>query len=248
MKIGTWNISSGINVNNYNNELFDITPSVNVNDECLTQIAELIKQNDLDVVALQEVITTPSFHFLENLSKLCGLKHFCEFEISPGFLIENTRFGVAILSKYPIHNVQNKLFKNPNLKKVTEKGSYSSHDKGYICATIKGITFISTQFLPFHRFNEKIVHFKDYFDELQNDAIKTNAIVCGDFNAVLGFCELAKVLDKLQSTHTFCFDNITTTDGKRTDNILVPKDTRIKNQHIETEITPSDHFLCVIEI
>ncbi len=248
MKIGSWNISSGINVNNYKDELFDITPRVNVNDECLIQISQLIKQNNLDIIALQEVITTPSFHFLENLSKLTGLKYFCEFEISPGFLIENTRFGVAILSKYPIKNIQNKLFKNPNLNKVTEKGTYSSHDKGYISATINGITFISTQFLPFHRFNEKIVNFKYYFNEFQSDVIKNNAIVCGDFNAVSGASELGKVLDKLQTTHTFCFNDVTTTDGKLTDNILLPKGTKIKNKYIETKITPSDHFLCVIEI
>ncbi len=149
MKIGSWNISSGINVNNYKNELFDITPSVSVNDECLTEISELIKQNNIDVIALQEVITTPSFHFLESLSKLSGLKYFCEFENSPGFLIENTCFGVAILSKYPIQNIRNKLFKNPNLKKTTEKGSYSSHDKGYISATINGITLFPLNFCHF---------------------------------------------------------------------------------------------------
>ncbi len=90
--------------------------------------------------------------------------------------------------------------------------------------------------------------FKDYFIEFQKDAIKNDAIVCGDFNAVLGSSELVRVLDKLQSTHRFCFDEITTTDGKRTDNILVPKATKIKSQYIETKITPSDHFLCVIEI
>ena len=76
----------------------------------------------------------------------------------------------------------------------------------------------------------------------------TNVVVCGDFNAVSSSSELGKVLDKLQGTHTFCFDNITTTDGKLTDNILVPKTIKIKNQQIETKITPSDHFLCMVEI
>ena len=66
MKIATWNIGSGINTNNYVGEFFDKTPEANPDDKCMQIIAKQITENNIDVIALQEVITTESFEYIEN--------------------------------------------------------------------------------------------------------------------------------------------------------------------------------------
>lgn len=252
MRIGTWNISSGINTIEYQDKLFDKSPEVSTNDTCLQDIAKVIVSQNLDIVALQEVITTPSFQFMEKLSEMTGLKYFETFEISPGFLVENTRFGVAVLSKYPLKVEKKQLFRNPNLIKKTDKGSYMSHDKGYLAVKVlvdgEEISIISTQLLPFHRFNSDIRDFKDDFVEIQDYVIENNAILCGDLNAIKGKMHLVEVFDKLTKTHNFTFDLVTTSDGKRSDNIVLPKYIKVKGSYMEDKITPSNHFLCLIEI
>lgn len=251
MKIATWNISSGVNTANYQGELFDKQIEASAEDECLKQIAEQIKKYDIDVIALQEVITTKTFCFMENLCKLTGLEYFETFENSPGFLVKDSMFGVAVLSRYPIETVKKEFFKNPNLTKTTEKGVYTTHDKAFMCVSIKTepeINVITTQFLPFHRFNADILEYKDTFDAFQKFASNNNVFVCGDFNVTQGNEKLVKLLDKISLTHKLTFDAVTTTDGKRCDNIFVPNNVKVKNAYMETSVTPSDHYLLVIEI
>lgn len=251
MKIATWNISSGVNTANYQGELFDKQIEASAEDECLKQIAELIVLNNIDVIALQEVITTESFAFMETLSKLTGLEHYETFENSPGFLVKDSMFGVAVLSKYPLEVIKKEFFKNPNLTKTTEKGVYTTHDKAFMCVKVKAekeLNIITTQFLPFHRFNADILDFKDTFDDFQEFIENNNVFVCGDFNVTQGNTKLVKLLDKISQTHMLTFDEITTTDGKRCDNIFVPNGTAVKGTYMETKITPSDHYLLVIEI
>lgn len=251
MIIATWNISSGIDMKNYQGELFDRTPDTFFDESGLTKIAEAIKKYKVDVIALQEVTTSPSFKFVEKLSKLTNLEHFEIFENSPGFLIEGTKIGLAILSKFPIKNAVKEFFNNPNLTKTTSKSTYSSHDKGFIAATIcaeQNFNLICTQFLPFHRFDKDIFEFKPIFKNFQEIAKSHSSLVCGDFNVIDGKAKLVKFLNELEPTHEFVFDEITTTDSKRCDNIIVPKNIKIKSKKIITNTGISDHFLCIIEI
>lgn len=251
MKIATWNISSGVNTANYQGELFDKQIEASAEDECLNQIAAEIKKHNIDVIALQEVITTKSFAFMETLSKLSGLEYFETFENSPGFLVKDSMFGVAVLSKYPIEVIKKEFFTNPNLTKKTEKGVYTTHDKAFMCVKVKAeedINVITTQFLPFHRFNADILEYKHIFDDFQDYISSNNIYVCGDFNVTEGNTKLALLLDKLLKTHKTTFDAITTTDGKRCDNVLIPQSTEVKSVYMESEITPSDHYLLVVEI
>ncbi len=251
MRIATWNISSGIDMSNYSGELFDKSPEVNADDKSLRAIADAIIANKTDVVALQEVTTTNSFKFLENLSALTGLKYFAKFENSPGFLIKNTSIGTAILSKFPIQIVEKKLFENPNLTKMTKNGMYKTHDKGFLEVSIVAenkINVITTQFLPFHRFDANILAYKAFFDEFQRKVINNHAIVCGDFNVVSGKTDLQKLLDMVAKEYNFVFDDVTTIDNKKCDNILVPKNINIQSKKIVTNTPVSDHFLCYVDI
>lgn len=251
MKIATWNISAGINTNDYTGEFFDKTKETNVDDRCLNDIAKAIIENNIDVIALQEVVTTESFKYMENLSKLTNLKYFESFENSPCHLIENANFGIAILSKYPIKLIKKQFFDNPHLTKQTQKGLYHTHDKGYLVVEVlapQPFKLSCASLLPFHRFDHNIVDFKSLFDEFQNFVLENNVYALGDYNAIEGKPNLQKVFDKINSNYNYLFDEVTTIDNKKCDNILLPKNIEIKNKYIVKNTDISDHYLCVAEI
>lgn len=251
MKIATWNISAGINPNDYKGEYFDKEKETTPDDACLNAIAQLIIKENIDVIALQEVVTTKRFKYMENLSKKTGMKFYESFEVSPCNLIENANFGLAILSKHPINLIKKQLFKNPNLTKQTEKGTYKTHDKGYLAVQVKAeneFCFVCTNLLPFHRFGSDALDHKNIFEEFQDFVLSNNAYALGDFNAILGKERLQLIFDRLNKKYQFLFDEITTTDNKKCDNILLPKDVRIKNKYLVKNTNISDHYLCVAEI
>lgn len=251
MKIATWNISAGINPNNYVGEFFDKSKESNIDDRCLRDIARTIVENEIDVIALQEVVTTESFKYMQNLSKLTGYKYFVSFENSPCHLIENANFGVAILSKYPLELIKKQFFENPHLTKQTQKGLYHTHDKGYLAVKVmsdKPFVMTNASLLPFHRFDYNIVDFKHLFCEFQEFVISNNAYALGDYNAIQGKVNLQKVFDKIDNLYEFLFDEVTTTDNKKCDNILLPKSVQVIDKYIVKNIDISDHFLCVVEI
>lgn len=251
MKIATWNISAGINTNDYKGEFFDKSKETNIDDRCLNDIAKAIVENDIDVIALQEVVTTKSFKYLENLSKLTNLKYYDSFENSPCHLIENANFGVAILSRYPIKLIKKQFFDNPNLTKQTQKGLYHTHDKGYMVVNVlsnESFNLLSASLLPFHRFDHNIIDFKYLFNEFQNDVLQNNIYALGDFNAIKGKEDLQKVFDKINLNYNFLFDEVTTIDDKKCDNIILPNNINVKNKYIVKNTDISDHYLCIAEI
>jgi len=251
MKIATWNISAGINTNDYVGEFFDKEKEANVDDECLNSIANEIVLQDIDVIALQEVVTTESFQYMKRLSEKTGMKYFETFENSPCHLIENASFGVAVLSKYPIEVVKKEFYPNPNLTKQTAKGLYKTHEKGYLCVKVKAekeFCILSTQLLPFHRFDAQITEFKDLFAGFQDFVLKNNVYALGDFNAIKGKEHLSQVFDKINDKYNFLFNEITTTDDKKCDNIILPKKIKVKSSYVVKDNLVSDHLLCVAEI
>lgn len=251
MKIATWNISAGINTNDYVGEFFDKTKEASVDDRCLNDIVNAIIENNIDVIALQEVVTTESFKYMEKLSEKTGLKFFETFENSPCHLIENANFGVAVLSRYPIKLIKKQFFENPHLTKQTAKGLYHTHDKGYLAVKInakKPFCFLSASLLPFHRFDNNIINFKHLFVEFQDFVLNNNVFALGDYNAIEGKTNLQKVFVNLNNDYDFLFDEITTIDNKKCDNILLPKNVKIKDKYIVKNTDISDHYLCVAEI
>lgn len=250
MIIATWNIGSGINTNDYVGEFFDKVPEANPDDKCMQIIAKQIIENNIDVISLQEVITTESFEYIEKLSKLTGLEYYETFENSPSHLIKNTMYGIAILSKYPIEMIKKEFFKNPDLTKTTAKGVYKSHDKGYMIAKIHApepFCISNTHFLPFHRFDTEILEYAESFVPFQNDLMSFDAIACGDYNVVEGSSKLKILLNNL-TDFEFVFDEVSTVDNKKCDNILIPKKIAKKSKKMIKNTDSSDHFMCIVEI
>lgn len=251
MKIATWNISAGINTNDYVGEFFDKQKEANVDDRCLNDIAKILVENNIDVIALQEVVTTESFKYMEKLSEKTGLKYYDSFENSPCHLIENANFGIAVLSRYPIKLIKKQFFENPNITKQTKKGLYYSHNKGYMAVEVmaeQSIKLLTASLLPFHRFDRNILEFKHLFNEFQDFILENNVYALGDFNAIEGKSNLQNVFDRINLKYNFLFDEITTNDNKKCDNILLPKNISIKDKYIVKNDDISDHFLCVVEI
>ncbi len=251
MKIATWNISAGINTNDYKGEFFDKEKELMPDDRCLNAIAKAIIENDIDVIALQEVVTTESFKYMQNLSAKTGMKYYEVFENSPCHLIENANFGVAILSKFPLKLIKKQFFENPRLTKQTAKGLYHTHDKGYLAVRVcaeKPFDMLDASLLPFHRFDHNIVDFKEIFNEFQDFVLNGNVFALGDFNAIEGKKNLQQVFDRMNEKYDFLFDEVTTIDNKKCDNILLPKDVVVKDKYLITNEDISDHFLCVAEI
>ena len=251
MKIATWNISAGINTNDYKGEFFDKEREANIDDRCLNDIAKAINENDIDVIALQEVVTTENFRYMEKLSSKTNLKYYEAFENSPCHLIDNANFGVAILSRYPIKLIKKQFFENPHLTKQTSKGLYHTHDKGYLAVDIladKPFKLLSASLLPFHRFDASILDYKYLFDEFQDFVLNNKVYALGDFNAIEGKVHLQKVFDRIDKEFNFLFDEVTTIDNKKCDNILLSKNINVKSKYIVKNTDISDHYLCVAEI
>ena len=70
----------------------------------------------------------------------------------------------------------------------------------------------------------------------------------GDFNAIEGKKHLSQVFDRFGERYQFLFDEITTTDGKKCDNIILPKEIEVKAKYIVKDNLTSDHLMCVAEI
>ena len=250
MKIATWNISAGINTNNYKGEFFDKEKELSPDDKCLNAISDIIREHNIDVIAVQEVVTTESFKYMSTLSQKTGLNYYETFENSPCHLIENANFGVAILSRFPIKLIKKQMFENPKLTKQTTKGLYHTHDKGYLAVEIEcdnKFKVLSASLLPFHRFDRDIVDFKELFNEFQAFVQGNNVFALGDFNAILGKECLQNVFDKLEN-YEFLFDEVTTIDNKKCDNIILPKTVNVLDRYVVVRDDISDHFLCVAEI
>ena len=105
----------------------------------------------------------------------------------------------------------------------------------------------NTHFLPFHRFDTEILEYAGSFVQFQNDLIQYNAIACGDYNVIEGAEKLKKLLSKL-TDFEFVFDEVSTVDKKKCDNILIPKKITKKSQKMIKNADSSDHFMCVVEI
>lgn len=137
------------------------------------EFAEWFKQQNPDIVALQEV-TNFTQASLEKLAHSYGHPYAV-------LLVEGEKYPVAITSKYPITNV----------KKVID-----NMDRGFIQANIQGQTFIVLHLSPFDyqtRRNEVDL----ILANIKNNPAIKNWVVMGDFNSFAPVDSLAYADGKL---------------------------------------------------
>ncbi|NNE91983.1 MAG: endonuclease [Verrucomicrobiales bacterium] len=144
------------------------------------RLAEVIKKTNPDLVALQEVDVgverSGRVHEAQELSKLTGL----EVRMGPTQAYQGGLFGNAVLSKYPILDVE--IHPLPYTEATEEKVTYP---RGCIVVTVKGpngkpLRFVSTHFQ--HNMPEDRVAEAKAINELLADS-DIPTILAGDMNA-----------------------------------------------------------------
>lgn len=243
LKIASYNVSGGFYIGDESTEYLDREASDKIDNKLLTELINIVNEKDIDVLCLQEVITTESIKYIEQIKQETNLKYSIDFELSPCNLVKDTNCGLAILSKYPLDNPKKDIFTNPKLSKTTSSGNtYYTYDKGWLSATINNITILTHHGFPYRRFNSTPEANPQVFEEFDN-IIKTNNIdiITGDFNAD-NFQEL---MPYTKENYIRTINNITTVDDKKFDDILIKNNTKHTTEIIKSV---SDHFMVITTI
>lgn len=248
IKIATFNISGGFYCGDESQEYLDREAATSVDNRLLNEIIDNINKENIDVICFQEIITTKETKYIDTIVNNTNLKYFESFELSPCNLVKDTDCGVAILSKYPLTNSIKKIFTNPKLSKTTSSGNtYYTYDKGYLVSSIdisgNELKLLTHHGFPFRRFNstpEKNTSVFQEFDQVINN-IKPN-IITGDFNAE-NFMDL---MPETNNCYKRVFDEITTVDEMKFDDILINKESNYISKRIIKSL--SDHYMLLIEI
>jgi len=248
LKIATWNISGGVLKETDEDKYFDQEKSSEIDETFLNEISKIINEENLDIICFQEIITTERIHYIDKIAENTQLKNVCFIELSECNLVKDTNAGIAILSRYFINESKSKLFKNPKLSKTTSSGAiYGTYDKGFLVANIqvndRNINVITNHGFPFRRFDSTPEEHMDIFAEFY-DTISgyDDVVVTGDFNAE----NIMKLLPNADGKLTELFGEITTTDGKKFDDILIDKKFKMIDKKLIQSM--SDHFLCIATI
>ena len=248
IKIATFNISGGFYCGDESQEYLDREASTSVDNRLLNEIIDNINKENIDVICFQEIITTQETKYIDTIVNNTNLKYFESFELSPCNLVKDTNCGLAILSKYPITNSIKEIFTNPKLSKTTSSGNtYYTYDKGYLLSTIningKNLNLLTHHGFPFRRFNSSPEQNPSVFQEFDKviNNLKPN-LVTGDFNSE-NFMDL---MNQTNNNYKRIFNEITTVDDKRFDDILLPKEQEYISKQLIKSL--SDHFLLIIEI
>ncbi|HAN09811.1 MAG TPA: hypothetical protein DCP90_04275 [Clostridiales bacterium] len=246
--IATWNISGGVSKDVSEENYFDQEKSSEIDESFLKQIIKLINKKYIDIICFQEIITTERINYINKICDNTKLKYKSILELSECNLVQNTDCGIAILSKYPINKDKSIVFTNPKLAKTTSTGAtYYTYDKGAIMANIsigdKEINIITNHGFPFRRFNCIPENHLNIYEEFSNFINQyENVIITGDFNAE----NIKTLMPNITKRVNELFGEITTTDGKRFDNILIDRKFKMINKEIIELL--SDHFLCITNI
>jgi endonuclease/exonuclease/phosphatase family metal-dependent hydrolase len=190
-KFITWNIGAApgkLDHANLSQAMYQVTKRSH-------QVADVIHFYRPDMVCLQEVISIgDKYSQTWQIAKLVEDYQYAEFVLHDLFWSSSVkaRSGLAILSKYPIQNIQKKLLPNPILKHQERADTiWKTHDKGLLIAEIhcdnQPITCVSLHMLPFLRFQiERYAPQQQAvwqaLDQILNTLNLKQLVVGGDFN------------------------------------------------------------------
>lgn len=247
IKVASLNISGGFYIGSEDTEYLDREAASSVDNRLLNQIIETIKNENLDVICFQEIITTREIKYLETISNNTNLKYYDYFELSDCNTVENSRCGLAIISKYPLNSVVKELFPNPMLGKTTSSGNtYYTYDKGYMIDEIeldnKRISILTHHGFPYRRFNstpEENTKVFNFFDDKINEY--NPDIITGDFNAE----DFMNLMPKTSGNYKRTVNDITTVDSLKFDDILVHNSINTSTKKIKLL---SDHLMIIDDI
>lgn len=247
LKIASYNVSGGFYIGDESIEYLDREASDKIDNRLLTDLIEIINKENIDVLCLQEVITTERIKYIDQIKESTNLKYSESFKLSPCNLVKDTDCGLAILSKYPLSNTQKQIFTNPKLSKTTSSGNtYYTYDKGWLLTTLtlnnESKTILTHHGFPYRRFNSTPEANPNIFLEF-DEVIKNNNIdiITGDFNAD----NFEELMPYTKENYIRTINTITTVDGKKFDDILIKQEI---NYNSKIKKSVSDHYMVITTI
>jgi len=247
LKIANFNISGGFYIGNEKTEYLDRNAVDAVDNKLLEQTINIINSEQFDIICFQEIITTECTQYIRTIVDNTDLKFYDFYELSECNIVKNTYCGLAILSKFPINCIKKDVFPNPRLSKTTSSGNtYYTYDKGYMISEIQKekikFKILTHHGFPYRRFNstpEKNKQVFNFFDDVIEEY--SPDIITGDFNAE----NFMSLMDKTSNKYKRTINSITTVDGKRFDDILLPKEIEYNSKVVKLL---SDHYMVVVKV
>lgn len=236
MRLATWNIGSALGQ--------DVRKSIDY-------ISENVEKNSIDILCLQEIITSGGdVDFIGKLQKKLLFKYCKFYELSSAHLGNNSMMGIAILSRYSILESFEMKLTNPNILLYENNETIRSDDKGFLVVEIlykgKKVKIVTAHMLPFNSSESDSSQCEALYQEMYFK-VKTFCngfpfVLCGDFN----FSKLESIVREISIDMFNVFHEATRYDGSQNDYIFMNKDWKCKNYRID--VNEYDHFLCVCEI
>lgn len=236
MRLATWNIGSALGKDNW---------------KSIEYIAENVEKNLVDVLCLQEVITSGNdIDFINELQKKLSFKYSKLYELSSAHLGDDLMMGVAILSRYTITEAFDIKLTNPEIVFNKNGKIIRSDDKGFLVVEIqykgKKVKIVTGHMLPFHSLGSDSSKYGFLYQEMYSK-VKTFCngfpfVLCGDFNS----SKLESIVKEISVDMLNAFREATRFNGNQNDYIFISKEWKYIKHRID--MNEYDHFLCVCEI
>ncbi len=226
----------------------------------LDYVVDTIGKHNPDIVTLQEVHGISDYqNQAAEIAKQLDL-NYQYFNLSPSHLDDDSRFGIAILSKFILAYPEKVFFQNPNWTHTQPDGSiWSLHDKGALKARVQlsfrqSMKIATAHAFPAHMFNQS--YDKQETEEVVKDIRQTLTedikqapiyLIQGDLNVNAQSITQAPLLARRMAPIFMSgvpIDKSTLVTGETVDHILF----RNLNHHYTHVLsTRSDHRLLVSE-
>ncbi|MFA5422759.1 MAG: endonuclease/exonuclease/phosphatase family protein [Phycisphaerae bacterium] len=217
------------------------------------RIAKVIELYEPDVIALQELdverMRTGGIDQAELIAKQLNMDHF----FHPLVLVEQEKFGDAILSTRKIELVKNHpLSKLPDRKKLEQRGAI------WVRIELDGVSvqLLNTHLGLFGR--ERLHHIRELLDGelLGSKQCQTHTVLCGDFNALPSWRTCRLLNERFENSREFFTDRLKRTWPGRhphfcLDHIFVSRDMKVTNAFVADDYLSriaSDHRPVIADV
>ena len=213
MKILSWNIG----------KLLEEGKSVIYQLERISDyVANLILEQDPDIIFLQECSTSETYNQCKVLSETIGYKYYSNFVLDKNHNTQQNGFhiGLGLISKFKLENIQHLTLYNPKIKVKRPNGEiWLTHNKGFQIAKFtslyskKSFVVLNLHLIPLIKFkiepkDERITPVWDQILKIIGSNLDYSCIIGGDFNiSKIENCidilekELVKVQSDLPTTN-----------------------------------------------
>ena len=152
LRVATWNLHECVPM-----------PGSGVADPeaAVRQVAELLTELEVDLVALQELDLAADGHSpsLRWLAASTDLVHQAVYPLSESSFFAGRSTGVALASRYPLERVERLPLPNPGLRTELAGRPIASHNKGLVVAEVavagQPLVAASLHAFPFHLFGRR---------------------------------------------------------------------------------------------